>query len=487
MADNVNVVKPNQLNSDNARSNKSSSWRRIKNQKTSPAQKTTSGSAPKPIAPAKQKTKITINPTVKEQIEGILEDFPTFPTNTKKTINDLRQQHQVVLMMSTLATACSLVALKAASDPRFAVQSQLASRFRDVMNRAAQFAVSDPRILQVAMQRVNTPVPTVEQIAFSLDKKATESDIPIEMLTEIFARGCEAYDPETQKIDMIEYAFNRVNSFIAGGSATDIDQDLLNELSPDVKNRYARVAHDDYQLMVNYNKNTLRPPKTKAFYQRKEKNRRQGLIRALTVKEDNLDELSQDLKDRYVQKAAPDYGLYQKLRKKTIRSSGIKAYYKRKSDNRSQGITRALGTNEDQLDELSQKTRENYIRKAMATRHIKDRTANVYKAVDKNEAERRRKKLTEAKPWKRKGRKVVTPSTSQRDAYAATSLVKKSPGNDPKEKADLKWLAQREKRNRNTERTMLVVRKGEQNVKRVPVSRWKHIKATHHMAEENNE
>ena len=54
----------------------------------------------------------------------------------------------------------------------------------------------------------------------SLYKKSEQSDIPFDTLKEVYQRGYIESMSE-------QIAFNRVNSFIAGGAAMEIDQDLM--------------------------------------------------------------------------------------------------------------------------------------------------------------------------------------------------------------------------------------------------------------------
>jgi len=59
----------------------------------------------------------------------------------------------------------------------------------------------------------------------SLYKKSSESGIPINVLEEVFMRGYASWDGNFSR-NPIQVAFNRVNSFIAGGYASQLDEDL---------------------------------------------------------------------------------------------------------------------------------------------------------------------------------------------------------------------------------------------------------------------
>jgi len=62
----------------------------------------------------------------------------------------------------------------------------------------------------------------------ALEEKAEKHDVSVEVLEMVFARGIDAWSEETGKTPH-QYAFNRVDSFLAGGLAAKIDQDLLED------------------------------------------------------------------------------------------------------------------------------------------------------------------------------------------------------------------------------------------------------------------
>lgn len=65
---------------------------------------------------------------------------------------------------------------------------------------------------------------------YSLISKSDASGIPYDVLEEVFSRGI--YDWIESEIDShspSQYAFNRVNSFLAGGRASQLDEDLIVE------------------------------------------------------------------------------------------------------------------------------------------------------------------------------------------------------------------------------------------------------------------
>ena len=59
----------------------------------------------------------------------------------------------------------------------------------------------------------------------SLYKKSSESGIPINVLEEVFMRGFSSWDGDFGR-NPVQLGFNRVNSFVAGGYASQLDEDL---------------------------------------------------------------------------------------------------------------------------------------------------------------------------------------------------------------------------------------------------------------------
>jgi hypothetical protein len=63
---------------------------------------------------------------------------------------------------------------------------------------------------------------------FSLYKKSEQSGIPFETLEEVYRRGYREAIVLQETPE--QYAFNRVNSFISGGAAVEMDQDLSEKI-----------------------------------------------------------------------------------------------------------------------------------------------------------------------------------------------------------------------------------------------------------------
>ena len=67
--------------------------------------------------------------------------------------------------------------------------------------------------------------PVTEQDLQALYLKATKGEYPFETILEVFVRGIEDWDGGGNS--PAQYAFNRVNSFVAGGKAYEMDGDLV--------------------------------------------------------------------------------------------------------------------------------------------------------------------------------------------------------------------------------------------------------------------
>lgn len=94
----------------------------------------------------------------------------------------------------------------------------------------------------------------------ALQEKAEKYDVSVEVLREVFDRGIFAWTEDSNKTEQ-QYAFNRVDSFLAGGLAAKLDNDLLHEgrnISDRVK--YHVVNSDTQQVVRKYTQ------KRKAMY-----------------------------------------------------------------------------------------------------------------------------------------------------------------------------------------------------------------------------
>lgn len=69
------------------------------------------------------------------------------------------------------------------------------------------------------------------KIKLSLYKKSVNTGIPANILEEVYKRGYSIWNRDF-KGNPEQFAFDRVNSFIAGGFAADLDNDLKEQTEP---------------------------------------------------------------------------------------------------------------------------------------------------------------------------------------------------------------------------------------------------------------
>ena len=100
------------------------------------------------------------------------------------------------------------------SSKKHALQSpQMREALANLLDKLIDLTTKDP----ATYSRVRYNV--VNKEANALLRKATDSGVPVEIIYEVFTRGLEVNNN-------VNEAFNRVNSFIAGGKAAQMDSDL---------------------------------------------------------------------------------------------------------------------------------------------------------------------------------------------------------------------------------------------------------------------
>jgi hypothetical protein len=72
----------------------------------------------------------------------------------------------------------------------------------------------------------DTPHNMTEDALKSLMEKTIEFDVPLDILIDVYQRG---FMEEGRNISPDQNGFNRVNSFVSGGRALELDRDLLDE------------------------------------------------------------------------------------------------------------------------------------------------------------------------------------------------------------------------------------------------------------------
>ena len=101
---------------------------------------------------------------------------------------------------------------------------------------------SSPQLALVEQQGVVVALSPKQVV--SLFKKSEQSGIPFDTLREVYQRGY------TQSLSE-QIAYNRVNSFIAGGAAMELDQDLIEKLGlwDNIHAKQERIKHGSGEHM----------------------------------------------------------------------------------------------------------------------------------------------------------------------------------------------------------------------------------------------
>jgi len=80
--------------------------------------------------------------------------------------------------------------------------------------------------LETAKRLSESVVALTDKQKLSLYKKSQNSGIPVDILEEVYRRGFITFNEESFAGTQEQFAFDRVNSFIAGGFAMELDEDL---------------------------------------------------------------------------------------------------------------------------------------------------------------------------------------------------------------------------------------------------------------------
>lgn len=116
------------------------------------------------------------------------------------------------------------------SSKKAALQSpEMRSKLADLLDKLIDLTTQDPATYSRVRYRVQT------KEAMSLLNKAEKSGVDVEIIFEVFTRGYEENED-------INEAFNRVNSFIAGGKAAELDSDLSEKV--DLPHKYRAGLSD---------------------------------------------------------------------------------------------------------------------------------------------------------------------------------------------------------------------------------------------------
>ena len=109
----------------------------------------------------------------------------------------------------------------------------------------------------VFAEQTGSAIALTNEQKLSIYKKSQKSGISTDILEEVYRRGYRIWN-ESFGQTAEQFAFDRVNSFIAGGFAAELDEDLLNELSPELvgKVNKARIETPSKTLAATKTLNT---------------------------------------------------------------------------------------------------------------------------------------------------------------------------------------------------------------------------------------
>lgn len=100
-----------------------------------------------------------------------------------------------------------------------------------IFSKLTNFCLNDPVIFNRLIQLLGRKHPMRSKAFEALIAKAGKSGIPLDVLIEVYERGMSETPPP--HLSHEQYAFNRVNGFIAGGRVRELDYDLVEWLPAD--------------------------------------------------------------------------------------------------------------------------------------------------------------------------------------------------------------------------------------------------------------
>lgn len=84
-------------------------------------------------------------------------------------------------------------------------------------------------VVKLFESRREEPYELSEKEIKSLQSKSDNSSVPLTILEQVFRRGVYCWLQESTNLTHQQFAFNRVNSFLAGGAACKLDEDLVDQ------------------------------------------------------------------------------------------------------------------------------------------------------------------------------------------------------------------------------------------------------------------
>lgn len=100
----------------------------------------------------------------------------------------------------------------------------------EIWSKIGKFVLNDSILYNRLRNLLQQSHPISEKAFEALIEKAEAHGIPFDVIMEVYERGM--FDPPPEHLSQEQHAFNRINSFIAGGKAREIDSDLIGEWKP---------------------------------------------------------------------------------------------------------------------------------------------------------------------------------------------------------------------------------------------------------------
>ena len=116
---------------------------------------------------------------------------------------------------------------QALSNPDSAVRTVVLRKYIvDVLDKLMKLVTDDPVMYQRAVANFQKKRHLKESaVTVALKRKSEKSEYDFETLAEVYYRGVQSWNT-SKGVTPMQYGFSRVNSFISGGRAAQIDEDL---------------------------------------------------------------------------------------------------------------------------------------------------------------------------------------------------------------------------------------------------------------------
>lgn len=141
-------------------------------------------------------------------------------------LGDTNQLNKVRMALSDTKAAANTVVLR----------KYIVDTLDKLMKLVIDDAVIYQRIVATLQKKRNLKESAV---SVALRRKSEKSGYDFNTLAEVYVRGMGAWNAESNA-DPMQYAFNRVNSFVSGGKAMRLDEDLADTTRADKK---AKILH----------------------------------------------------------------------------------------------------------------------------------------------------------------------------------------------------------------------------------------------------